>query len=107
MTALALFAAAAFLEIVGCVAVWHWARQGGSALWLVPGTLALLGFAWLLSQTPPDRAGRAFAAYAGVYLVASLLWLRIVDGESLRPTDLIGGLLALAGAVVVLVGARI
>ena len=106
MMSLPIFAGAALLEILGCIAVWRWARHDGSVLWLLPGVVALLGFAWLLTLTPPDRAGRAFAAYAGVYLVAALLWLRFAEGESLRLTDLIGGLLALAGAAVILIGAR-
>lgn len=80
-------------------------RQGASALWLLPGGLALAGFAWLLTLTPSDAAGRAFAAYGGVYVAASLTWLMAVEG--VRPTgwDLAGVALCLAGTGVILFGA--
>ena len=105
MTAL-LYAAAALAEIAGCFAVWSWWRAAASPLWLIPGAAALGAFAFLLALTPPDQAGRSFAVYAGVYLAASLLWLWAVEGQSPRPTDLAGAALALAGATLILWGAR-
>lgn len=103
MTA-ALYALAALAEIAGCFAVWSWWRAGASALWLIPGGMALAAFAVLLALTPPEAAGRSFAAYGGIYLAASLAWLRLVEGEALRLTDFAGGALALAGAAVILMG---
>jgi len=80
-------------------------RQGASALWLVAGAGSLGLFAWLLALAPVDAAGRAFAAYGGVYVAASLAWLMLVEG--VRPTgwDLAGVALCLAGAGVILMGA--
>lgn len=101
-----LYLAAALAEIAGCFAVWAWWRQGASALWLLPAGLALGVFAYLLALTPPDQAGRSFAAYGGIYILCSLLWLRLVEGDTLRLTDLAGAALALAGAGVILWGAR-
>ena len=101
-----LYLLAAFCEILGCLTVWHWWRQGASALWLLPGGLALAIFAWLLALTSPDHAGRSFAVYGGVYIAAALAWLWLVEGEPPRQTDLIGAALALAGAGVILWGAR-
>lgn len=103
MTA-ALYLLAALSEIAGCFAVWSWWRAGASALWLIPGAAALAAFAFLLALTPPEAAGRSFAVYGGVYLAASLVWLRLVEAEPLRLTDLAGGALALAGAAVILMG---
>lgn len=103
MTA-ALYLLAALSEIAGCFAVWSWWRAGASALWLIPGAAALAAFAFLLALTPPEAAGRSFAVYGGVYLAASLAWLRLVEAEPLRLTDLAGGTLALAGAAVILIG---
>ncbi len=105
MTA-ALYAAAALAEIAGCFAFWAWWKQGASALWLVPGTVSLIAFGWLLALTPADAAGRSYAAYGGVYIVASLLWLWLAEGQAPRLTDLAGAALALAGAGVILWGAR-
>jgi small multidrug resistance family-3 protein len=66
---------AAFAEIGGCFAFWAWARLGRSSLWLAPGALSLFAFAFLLTRVETDAAGRAYAAYGGVYIAASLLWL--------------------------------
>lgn len=102
---LPLYALAALAEIAGCFAVWHWWR-GASALWLIPGALALAGFALLLAMTPPAHAGRSFAAYGGIYIAASLGWLWLV--EKTRPDlwDILGGALALVGAAVILFAPR-
>jgi small multidrug resistance family-3 protein len=67
------YAAAAFFEIAGCFAVWAWFRLDRSPLWLVPGLASLALFAWLLALSPAEHAGRAFAVYGGVYIVASLV----------------------------------
>jgi small multidrug resistance family-3 protein len=100
------FIAAAIAEIAGCFAFWAWARLGKSALWLAPGVAALVVFAWLLTLSPAAAAGRTFAAYGGVYIVASLAWLWLVEG--LRPDrwDMIGAGFCLVGAAVILFAPR-
>jgi small multidrug resistance family-3 protein len=70
-----IYAGAALAEIAGCFSFWAWLRLGKSHLWLVPGMGALALFAYLLTLVPMDAAGRAYAAYGGVYIVASILWL--------------------------------
>jgi small multidrug resistance family-3 protein len=101
MTAL-LYPLAAVLEIVGCFAVWSWWRGGASAIWLIPGAVALAGFAFALALTPPTQAGRSFAIYGGVYIAASLVWLWGVEGVRADRFDLAGAALALLGAAVIL-----
>lgn len=54
-----IYAAAAFAEIVGCFAFWAWLRQGQSPIWVAAGIPALIAFAWLLTLTPSEHAGRA------------------------------------------------
>lgn len=101
-----IYALAALAEIAGCFAAWAWLRQGASGLWLVPGTASLLVFALLLTLVPAEAAGRAFAAYGGVYIVASLVWMWAV--ESLRPDrfDALGAAVCLAGAAIILLAPR-
>lgn len=106
MTALALYATAALAEIAGCFAFWAWARLDRSALMLVPGVVCLILFAWLLTRIDADFAGRAYAAYGGVYILASLLWLWAAEGARPDRWDALGAALALAGACVILFGPR-
>ena len=100
------YAGAALAEIVGCFAFWAWLRQGQSVLWLVPGVASLVAFAWLLTLAPADHAGRAFAAYGGVYIVASILWGWLAEGRMPDRWDVIGGAMALAAAGIILFAPR-
>lgn len=79
------YAGAALAEIAGCFAFWAWLRLGKSPLWLVPGIGSLALFAYLLTLAPADAAGLAYAAYGGIYIVASILWLWIAEGGAARP----------------------
>jgi small multidrug resistance family-3 protein len=93
-------------EIAGCYAVWAWLRLGKPVAWLVPGFALLVLFAYLLTLVPVEAAGRAYAAYGGVYIAASLGWLWAVEG--LRPDrwDLMGAALCLVGAAVIVAAPR-
>lgn len=101
-----LYLAAAFAEIAGCFAFWAWLRLDKSALWLIPGMVSLGIFAWLLTMVDASAAGRAYAAYGGIYIAASLAWLW--GAEGLRPDrwDLIGATICLIGAAVIIAGPR-
>ena len=99
------FVGAALAEIAGCFSVWAWMRSGASAWWLLPGMASLGVFAFLLTLTEADAAGRAFAAYGGVYIAASLCWLWAVEGRVPTAWDLGGAALCLLGAGVILAGA--
>lgn len=82
-------------------------RSGRSALWLLPGLVCLVLFAWLLTRrVDAEFAGRAYAAYGGIYILASLGWLWAAEGVRPDRFDLIGALLCLAGAAVILLAPR-
>ena len=100
------YAGAALCEIAGCFAFWAWLRMGRSALWLVPGLAALALFAWLLTLVDSEHAGRAYAAYGGVYIVSAIAWLWIVEGARPDRWDLAGGAVCLAGAAIIVLGPR-
>ena len=97
---------AAGAEIAGCFAFWAVLRLDRSPLWLVPGVASLLLFAWLLTRVEADAAGRAYAAYGGVYIAASLMWLWLVEHRAPDRWDLLGAGLCLIGAAVILFGPR-
>lgn len=100
------YAAAAVAEIAGCFAFWAWLRNGQSIWWLVPGVASLVAFAWLLTLVPSGHAGRAYAAYGGIYIVASLFWLWIAEGQRPDMWDVTGGALALVAAAIILFAPR-
>ncbi len=97
---------AAIAEIAGCFAFWAWLKLDRSPLWLVPGVLSLIAFAWLLTLVPSDAAGRAFASYGGVYICASLVWMGVVEKTTPDRWDILGGAVCLLGAAIVLFGPR-
>jgi len=101
------YAAAALTEIVGCFGFWLWLRQGRSPWVLVAAMSALGTFAWLLTLVETNVAGRAYASYGGVYVVASLAWLWLVEGVRPDRWDLAGGALCLAGATIIIFGPRV
>lgn len=102
MQALTIYVAAALAEIAGCFAFWAWFRLGQSILWLVPGMAALAFFAWALTFSPADQAGRAYAVYGGIYIVTSLFWLWAVEGHRPDHWDLLGAAICLSGAAIIL-----
>ncbi len=101
---LAIYLGAALAEIAGCFAFWAWLRLDKSPLWLIPGMASLGLFAWLLTLSDAAAAGRTYAAYGGVYILASLFWLWAV--ENLRPDrwDAIGAAICLLGAAIIFYG---
>lgn len=101
-----IYSGAALAEIAGCFAIWAWMRQGASAFWLLPALASLATFAWLLTLAPSDFAGRAYAAYGGVYIAASPLWLWIVERQRPDTWDLTGATICMIGAAVILLGPR-
>lgn len=107
MTSILAFLLAAMAEIGGCFAFWAWARLVRSIWWLLPGIASLILFAWLLTRIDAAFAGRAYAAYGGIYIAASLAWLWAVEGGRPDRFDLIGAALCLAGAGIILFGRRL
>ncbi|MDW6021256.1 YnfA family protein [Mesorhizobium sp. BAC0120] len=100
------FATAAAAEIAGCFAFWAWWRLDKTVLWLVPGILSLIVFAWLLTFAGTNAAGRAFAAYGGIYIAASLVWLWAAEGIRPDRFDVVGAAICLVGASVILLAPR-
>jgi small multidrug resistance family-3 protein len=101
-----LYVAAAFAEIAGCFAFWAVARHNASLLWLIPGIVSLILFAWLLTQVDVEFAGRAYAVYGGIYIAASLAWLWAIESRMPDRWDIAGALVCVGGALLILYGPR-
>lgn len=97
---------AALAEIAGCFAFWAWLRLDKSPLWIIPGIASLIAFAVLLTLVDSLAAGRAYAAYGGVYIAASLLWLWGIEGVRPDRWDLLGAAICLSGAAIMILGPR-
>lgn len=105
MSALA-YVGAAIVEIAGCFAFWAWLKLGKSIWWVLPGTASLILFAFLLTLINTEHAGRAYAAYGGVYITAALFWLWAIEGTKPDRWDVLGAGICLVGAAVILFGPR-
>ena len=92
-----LFFATALCEIIGCFLPWLWLKKGGSVLLLIPASVALALFVWLLTLHPA-ASGRVYAAYGGVYVCTAL------DGVKLSAYDWAGALIALCGMLIIVAG---
>jgi small multidrug resistance family-3 protein len=106
LRSVAWYALAAVGEIAGCFAFWAWLRLGKSGLWAVPGLASLALFALALTRVDSDHAGRAYAAYGGVYIVGSIVWLWLVERARPDRWDLLGAAICLVGAALILFGPR-
>ncbi len=93
----------AFAEILGCYCVYAWLRLSKSPWLIVPALVSLALFAYCLTLLPSE-AGRVYAAYGGVYVAASLVWLWAVEGVKPGPADFVGVALCLIGTTVIVAG---
>ncbi len=80
------------------------ARNGAPAL--APGLVCLFLFAVLLTRVDAAFAGRAYAAYGGIYIGASLAWLWLVEARTPDVWDVTGAFICAIGAAVILYAPR-
>ena len=106
MNSLLWYVAAALLEVGGCFAFWAWIRLHKSIAWTIPGVVSLVLFALALTRIEASQAGRAYAAYGGIYIVTSLIWLWAVESTPPDRWDLLGAAVCMLGAGVILFGPR-
>jgi small multidrug resistance family-3 protein len=69
--------------------------------------LSLVGpVAFALTRIDSAIAGRAFAAYGGIYILSSLIWMATVERTKPDLWDIIGTLLCLLGSAFILLPHR-
>jgi small multidrug resistance family-3 protein len=105
MRSLLLFVLAGLCEIGGGYLCWLWLRAGRSPWLGLAGALLLAGYG-VVATWQPAGFGRAYAAYGGVFIALALLWGWRVDGVGPDRSDLLGALLAIAGAMLIVFGPR-
>ena len=72
--------------------------------WIVLGVVSLVLFAYVLTKIDVENAGRVYAIYGGIYIIASLIWLVLVEKDSFNRWDIIGASLAMIGAFIIFIG---
>lgn len=95
---------AALAEIAGCFSFWAWLRLNQSIFYLIPGIFSLCLFAYFLTLIETNFAGRGYAAYGGIYIISSLLWMWVVEKNIPTQADMIGSICCLIGAIIIIRG---
>ena len=99
------FILAGLCEIGGGYLVWLWLREGKSAGLAAIGAVVLVLYG-IIPTLQPANFGRVYAAYGGVFIVLSILWGWRVDKILPDRFDIIGGIVALAGVVIIMYAPR-
>jgi len=79
-----------------------WLRRGAQASVALLGVASLIGFAIALTRVDSPFAGRAYAAYGGVYVASSLGWLWVIERQRPTVADIVGAAVAVAGAAIII-----
>lgn len=98
------FLFAGVCEIGGGYLVWLWLREGKSIGLAVLGAIVLVLYGIIPTLQPVHFGGfgRVYAAYGGIFIILSLLWGWQIDRVSPDRFDLLGGLIALVGVLVIM-----
>jgi small multidrug resistance family-3 protein len=96
-----LFIAAGLAEIGGGYLIWRWLREGAPVLIGVAGALILVIYGVIPTLQRSSDFGRIYAAYGGIFVVASLLWGWGFDGFRPDRYDVAGGLVVLVGVGII------
>jgi small multidrug resistance family-3 protein len=106
LRSIALFVAAAILEIGGAWLIWQAVREHRS-WWLAGLGIVALGLYGFAAALQPDASfGRILAAYGGVFVAGSLLWGVVLDGYRPDRFDLLGAVVCLVGVGVIMYAPR-
>ncbi|MBZ9637548.1 YnfA family protein [Clostridium sp. FP1] len=101
------FILAGVFEIGGGYLIWLWVREGKSILYGVIGAIALILYGIIPTLQPPSaNFGRVYATYGGIFIVLSILWGWKIDNMLPDKFDLIGGVIALVGVIIIMYAPR-
>jgi len=96
-----LFFLAGLCEIGGGWLVWQWLREEKGLAWALVGGIVLILYG-IIPTFQPAHFGRVYAAYGGVFIVLSLVWGWLLDGNVPDHFDIIGAAIALVGVSVIM-----
>lgn len=96
-----LFFLAGLCEIGGGWLVWQWLREGKGFPWGLVGSVVLILYG-IIPTLQPAHFGRVYATYGGFFIVLSLLWGWILDGNVPDIFDVTGAGVALVGVSIIM-----
>ncbi|MEX0805347.1 MAG: YnfA family protein [Candidatus Binatia bacterium] len=96
-----LFLLAGLCEIAGGWLVWQWLREDRGLTWGLAGGLILIIYG-IIPTFQPAHFGRVYATYGGVFILLSLLWGWIIDGNQPDRFDLVGAGVSLVGVSIIM-----
>lgn len=96
-----LYLLAGLCEIGGGWLVWQWLRGGKGVFWGLIGGSVLILYG-IIPTFQPAHFGRVYAAYGGFFIVLSLMWGWILDGNIPDRFDVIGAVIAIVGVSVIM-----
>ena len=95
-----LFVFAGFCEIGGGYLIWLWLKTDKPFWYGILGALILTLYG-VVATFQTAGFGRVYAAYGGIFIIMALVWAWKVDGFMPDKWDIIGALIALAGACII------
>ena len=99
LSTLGLFFFAALLEIGGGYLVWKWLRDHKGKIFGLVGALILFSYG-IIPTLQPANFGRVYAAYGGIFVIASIIWGCWVDKKKPDRFEIIGSIIVLIGVIV-------
>lgn len=107
LKSLLFFILAGICEIGGGYLVWLWLREGKNLWFGIMGAVVLILYGVIPTLQPQSaNFGRVYATYGGIFIVLSILWGWKIDGIIPDKFDLIGGSIALIGAMIIIYAPR-
>lgn len=101
------FILAGIFEIGGGYLIWIWLRDGKSFWYGILGAIILILYGIVPTFQPSNvNFGKVYAAYGGIFIVLSILWGWKIDNLTPDKFDLIGGVIALIGVIVIMYAPR-
>ena len=98
---------AGIFEIGGGYLIWIWLRNGKSFWYGIIGAVVLILYGIIPTLQPSSaNFGKVYAAYGGIFIVLSILWGWKVDNITPDRFDIIGGIIALIGVLVIMYAPR-
>lgn len=105
LVTIALFLAAGLCEIGGGWLIWKSIRESAPFWWAILGAVVIILYG-VIPTLQPSTFGRVYATYGGFFIVLSLLWGWMVDGQRPDRWDGIGAAIALVGVAVIMYSPR-